>query len=174
MQRIRAHFLDSSVKISDHEKLKLERLTYLFSLRLKKRYSKEQALKKIREKYNISTATSYRDYQEMTLLFGDLDLVEQRVEVMFHRENYHFLYRKLKKEKKWEAAAKVYEKYVNTFPEIEEDEEYLELRTKKYIMKMDKALEKIVKEKLSSQPVIDLNKIDFQDVDYKKVDDAES
>lgn len=171
MQRIRAHFLDDRVEITAHEKEKLERLTFMYNLRLKGRYSKDQAMKKTRKVYGTSQATAYRDYQEMCTLFGEFEAAAEKIEVAFHRENYHFLYRKLLKENKWEAAAKVYEKYVATFPEVKEDESYLDLHTKKYVMSIDKELEKLMKKHLQNNPVVDLSAMDFEDVDFKVEDD---
>lgn len=156
---IRAHFLDPDFSLSDFEREKFERIRTLFSLRLKNKYSRQQAINRLLDDNpNISQATAYREYKMMTELYGEVEAVNRAAERLFDRENYYFLYQQLLKDRNWEAAAKVYEKYVNTFPE----EEKTPLPEHEYHLKIPASVMKIFKEKFSKSAVLDFNATDAE------------
>src|SRR5690625_7397425 len=63
IQRIQASYVDDKIKLSEFEEQMLERMKFVFSLRLKNKYSKQQAVSKLESEYKVSRATAYRDYR---------------------------------------------------------------------------------------------------------------
>jgi hypothetical protein len=70
-ERIFAHFMDESVKLTPKEEQIRERWDAAFSLLLNY-HSTEQAANIMKSKYGISRAQAYRDVQNATRLFGDI------------------------------------------------------------------------------------------------------
>lgn len=172
LQRIRAHYLDEKIKLTDEEERQLARLKFVFSLRLNNKFSRQQAVKKCQDEFNVSPATAYRDYAAATYIFGELDDVDNRGERMILREEYWFLYQQNLKDRNWAEAKKALDSYRELFDfnakdgEVEPDK----IAAHNYLMKISKQLEKVVVQQVKGG-VINLNDIDVEDVDYKEVTD---
>lgn len=153
----------------------LERMKYVFSLRLKNKYSKQQAVLKCKEEFSVSLATAYRDYAASTVLFGELDDVDNRGEKIILREEYWFLYQQLIKDRNWPEAKKVLDSYKDLFDfsdrdgEIEPDK----IAAHSYYIKMSKQLERALSKTLNDG-VINLNDMDVEDIEFKEVKDEEN
>lgn len=174
MQRIRAFHLGyEKVELTKPEQKQLDRMSFLFMVRHDKKYSKRQAIDKLINKYGVGQATAYRDYNNMTQLFGEMEEVDRRMEMVFLRENYFWLYRKLVGQMDWEAAGKMLERYEKTLPPEKKDEDYLELDYKEYKIKLPREVSKLLKQQVRQSPVIDLNNLDTEEISYKEVNDAE-
>lgn len=161
---IRAHFINPDFAISDFEKEKFNRIKTLFSLRLKNKYSRQQAINRLLEDNpSISQATAYREYQMMTELYGEIEEVNRAAERLFDRENYYFLFQQLLKDRNWEAAAKVYEKYENTFPKEDQNEvDPDKIQAHEYHLKIPPSVLKIFKKKFGDSSVLDFNATDAE------------
>lgn len=161
---IRAHFISPEFSISEFEQQKFDRIKTLFSLRLKNKYSRQQAINRLLDDNpDISQATAYREYQMMAELYGEIEAVNRSAERLFDRENYYFLYQQLLKERNWEAAAKVYEKYTNTFPPENENEiDPDRIANHEYHLKIPASVVKIFKKKFGESPVLDFNATDAE------------
>lgn len=161
---IRAHFINPDHQLTDFEAKKFERIKQLFSLRLKNKYSRQQAINRLLDDYpDISAATAYREYQMMSDLYGEIEAVNRAAERLFDRENYYFLYQQLLKDRNWEAAAKVYEKYENTFPDEKGDEiDPDRINNHIYQLKISASVQRIFKKKFDDSPVLDFNATDAE------------
>lgn len=173
-QRIQAHYIDESVKLTLFENEMLRRMKFVFSLRLKNKYSKQQAVKKCQDEFGVSLATAYRDYAASSLLFGELDEVDNRGERMILREEYWFLYQQCIKERNWDGAKKALDSYKELFDfsdrdgEIEPDK----IAAHEYHIKISKADQLIIRKTLQSG-VVDLNDINVEDADFEVLKDEE-
>lgn len=174
-QRIRAHYLDEKITLTDFEQKKLERMKYIFSLRLKNKYSKQQAINKCSSEYDVSMATAYRDYSLAMAMFGELDEVDNRGERIFLREEYLFLYQQLIKDRNWPEAKKVLDSYRELFDFTDRDGEIEpdKIAAHSYYMKISKKLENALINTIAGG-VINLNDIDVEDIDFKEVKDEEN
>lgn len=172
LQRIRAHYVDESLTLTAHEEDMLKRLKFVFALRLNNKYSRQQAVKKCQEEFDVSAATAYRDYAAATYVFGELDDVDNRGERMILREEYWFLYQQNIKDRNWAEAKKALDSYRELFDfsskegEIEPDK----IAAHNYIIKMSKQLEKALLKTVEGGS-IDLNNMDVEDVPYEEVKD---
>src|SRR5690606_3273537 len=141
-QRIQAHYVDESIELSQLETEMLQRMKFVFSLRLKNVFSKQQAIQKCIDEFNVSRATAYRDYAAASLLFGELDDVDNRGERMILRERYWFLHQQNMKDRNWAEAKKALDSYRELFDfsdksgEIEPDK----IAAHNYYMKISKQL----------------------------------
>lgn len=170
-QRLRAHYLDpDNNEISDAEKVRLERVVLMCSLRMRNKYSKQQVLKKIVDDYNVSPATAYRDYTMMSNLFGEIDEVNTVAEMMFVREEYMFLYQQLIKDRDWKEARAVLDKYKETLPNISENEvDPKKIEAHEFHLKMDRQLQKAMSAALESGG-FDFGQAKFQDIEFEVVE----
>lgn len=175
LQRIRAHYLDDKIQLSELEEDQLKRLKFVFSLRLNNKYSRQQAVKKCQDEFNVSAATAYRDYAAATYIFGELDDVDNRGERMVLREEYWFLYQQNLKERNWAEAKKALDSYRELFDFSDRDGEMEpdKIAAHNYYMKISKQLEKAILKTVDGG-VINLNDVDVEDVDYKEVTDEGS
>lgn len=170
-QRLRAHYLEpESNPISDAEKVRLERVVLMCSLRMRNKYSKQQVLKKIVDDYDVSQATAYRDYTMMSNLFGEIDEVNTVAEMMFVREEYMFLYQQLIKDRDWNNARAVLDKYKETLPNISENEvDPKKIEAHEFHLKLDRQLQKLMSDALIGGG-FDFAKAKFQDIDFEVIE----
>lgn len=170
-QRLRAHYLEpENNPISDAEKVRLERVVLMCSLRMRNKYSKQQVLKKIVDDYDVSQATAYRDYTMMSNLFGEIDEVNTVAEMMFVREEYMFLYQQLIKDRDWNNARAVLDKYKETLPNISENEvDPKKIEAHEFHLKLDRQLQKLMSDALIGGGV-DFAKAKFQDIDFEVIE----
>ncbi|VDH16867.1 Uncharacterised protein [Algoriella xinjiangensis] len=170
-QRLRAHYLEpESNPISDAEKARLERVVLMCSLRMRNKYSKQQVLKKIVDDYDVSQATAYRDYTMMSNLFGEIDEVNTVAEMMFVREEYMFLYQQLIKDRDWNNARAVLDKYKETLPNINENEvDPKKIEAHEFHLKLDRQLQKLMSDALIGGG-FDFAKAKFQDIDFEVIE----
>lgn len=174
-QRIQAHFLDDKIVLTAKEQELYHRMKFIFSLRLRNKYSKQQAVTKTIEEFGVSPATAYRDYAAACALYGDIDDVDTRGEKMVLREERWFLYQNAIKERNWEAANKILDSYERLFDftdrsgDIEPDK----IAAHTYHMKISKKMEKIILSKLE-KGVIDLNNVGVEDIDFEEVKDDQT
>lgn len=169
-QRIQAHFLDDKIVLTDKENELYARMKFVFALRLRNKYSKQQAVNKTVEEFGVSPATAYRDYAAACALYGDLDDVDQRGEKMVLREERWFLYQNAIKERNWEAANKILDSYERLFDFTDKsgDIEPDKIASHIYHMKISKKLEKAVLKKLE-KGVVDLNEVGVEDIDFEEL-----
>lgn len=171
--RIKAHYIDESIKLTDFENEFLNRMKFIFSLRLKNKYSRQQAVNKCVDEFGVSLATAYRDYGAASILFGELDEVDARGEKMVLREEYWFLYQQNIKARDWAEAKKTLDSYRELFDftdrsgEVDPDK----IAAHNYYIKISKRLEKIITDKVSDA-VIDLNDLGVEDIDFEDVSDV--
>lgn len=172
LQRIKAHYLDETFQLSEFEKELLERLRFVFTLRLKNKFSRKQAVDKLVEEYKISQATAQRDYNSANELFGDLDVVDAKAEKLVLREEYWFLYQKLLTEGKWEAAEKVLNSYEKLIPKEKLNEyEIDKISAHIYNIKMSKKGEKAFL-KMAESGVADFNDFTVEDTEFEILPDV--
>lgn len=169
-QRLRAHYLDPDKNpITDAEKKRYDRVLLLFTLR-RNRYSKQSAIKKIMDDYDISQATAYRDYSMMASLYGEVDEVNAVTEMMFIREEYMFLYKRLCEDGDYKEARAVLDKYRETLPPVDENEvDINKIAAHEFHIKMDRQLQKLMKEQLVSGGGMDFSEFNIQDVEFEEI-----
>lgn len=175
-QKIRAHYLDDKVMLTDFESKKLERMKYIFSLRLKNKFSKQQAIQKCEDEFEVSKATAYRDYAMASVMFGELDEVDTKGEKLILREEYWFLYQQLLKDRNWSEAKRVLDSYKELFDFTDKDGkiEPDKIAAHEYHIKVSKENALIIKNSLQGG-VIDLNNINVDDVEFDYLEkDAET
>lgn len=170
-QRLRAAFLDpDNNPISDVEQTRLDRVVLLFTLRFRNKYSKHQAISKIINQYTVSQATAYRDYTMMTNLFGELDEVNHAAEMMFVREEYMFLYRKMIEDRDWTGAKQLLDKYKETIPVVDENEvDKDKLSAHEFHLTLDRQLKKMMKDQLINEGGMDFAKYPIEDIEFVEV-----
>lgn len=168
-QRIRAHYLDDKIVLTEFEEKKLERMKYIFSLRLKNKFSKQQAITKCEEEFGVSKATAYRDYAMSSTMFGELDEVNTKGERLILREEYWFLYQQLVKERNWPEAKRVLDSYKELFDFTDKDGvvEPDKIAAHEYHIKISKASAELIKNALDG-PVIDLNNFGVEDAEIER------
>lgn len=175
-QRLRAHYISPDENpISEKEKEQLTRALLLFTLRTRNKFSRQQSIKKVIDQFDVSQATAYRDYQMMSAIFGELNEIDSRVEKVFVREEYWFLYQQLRNERDFVNAAKVLKLYDNTLPPVADENELDKdkIAAHEYHIKIDRDMANAMKSHLTANGVIDLNSIDVTDVDYKILEEDE-
>ena len=178
LQRVRASFLDESISLTPKEIDTKEKCRFIFTLRLKNKYSRSQAIEMfIREfstpEVSVSQATAYRLYNKAMFIYGELDETDARAERMILREHYFNLYQMALKDKEIELAKKILDSYRELF-DFNIDENELDpgkLKAHEYHIKVDRQTLKLMKEQLSKGSV-DFNKYpNIEDVDFKDVTD---
>lgn len=178
LQRIRASFLDESVSLTPKEEDTKEKCRYLFTLRLKNKYSRSQAIEMFIRDFStqekkVSTATAYRLYNKAMFIYGELDETDARAERMILREHYFNLYQLALKDKEIELAKKILDSYRELF-DFDIDDNELDpgkLKAHEYHIKVPRYLQKIMKEELSKGSV-NFNKYpNIEDISYKEVED---
>jgi uncharacterized protein (DUF3084 family) len=177
-QRLRASFLDDSISLTPKEKDTKEKCRYIFTLRLKNKYSRSQAIEMFIKEFStlensVSQATAYRIYNKATIIYGEIDETDARAEKIILREHYFNLYQMALKDKEIELAKKILDSYRELF-DFNIDENELDpgkLKAHEYHIKVDRQTLKLMKEQLSKGSV-DFNKYpNIEDVEYKEVTD---
>lgn len=171
-QRIQASYVDDKIKLSEFEEQMLERMKFVFSLRLKNKYSKQQAVSKLESEYKVSRATAYRDYASASMLFGEIDDVDARGEKMVLREQYWYLYQQNIKERNWQEAKRALDSYreLFDFSDTSGDVDPDKIAKHVYNIKVSKKVEKALLNTLKDG-VIDLNSFNpnAEDIDFEEV-----
>lgn len=170
-QRLRAHYLEpENNPITPAEKVRLERVVLMCTLRMRNKYSKHQAINKIMSDYGVSQPTAYRDYTMMSNLFGEIDEVNSAAEMMFVREEYMFLYQQFIKDRDWSGAKSVLDKYRETLPAIDENEvDKHKLEAHEFHLKLDRQLQKAMKKALVNDGGIDFSQVQVQDIEFEVI-----
>lgn len=170
LQQIKASYLDDNFKLSEEALKKKERLRHIFSLRLKNKYSRHQAVELIQKEYGVAQSTAYRDYNWAMQLFGDLDKTDKNAERMIVADAYWQLYQMALKERNIEQARKALDSYKSLF-NFGEDDVVIDpnkIQAHEYHIHLSREGNKILRETLS-KGVIDLNSYGVEDVEHEDV-----
>jgi hypothetical protein len=180
LQRIRASFLDDTISLTPKEEDTKEKCRYVFTLRLKNKYSRSQAIEMLTKEYaqsenKVSVATAYRIYNKAMFIYGELDDTDARAERMILREHYFNLYQLALKDKEIELAKKILDSYRELFNfDIDDNElDPGKLKAHEYHIKIPRDVIKQMREQLKTG-VVDFNSYpDVEDIDFKEVKDGE-
>ena len=179
LQRIRASFLDDTISLTPKEIDIKEKCRYVFTLRLKNKYSRSQAIEMLMKEYaqsedKVSIATAYRIYNKAMFIYGELDNTDTRAERTILRENYYNLYQLALKEKKVELAKKILDSYRELFDfDVETSElEAGKLKPNEYKISVNKVVTKMVRDTLQNG-IVDFNAYPAEDVEYTEIQDGE-
>lgn len=169
LQKIKAAYLDDSVKLTDSEEKLLEQLRYIFSLRLKNKFTKQQAIEKFMSEYGVSRATAYRYYSKSIFLFGELDEIDIKAEKLVVAEQYWFLYQMQLRDRNWDAAKKTMDSYAALFDfsKSEMDVDPDKIKANNYRISISRAFYAYMKEK-SAQGVVDMN-MNAEDIEFEEL-----
>ncbi len=172
-QRIKAARLDPDFKLTDEEQQRYDRLYYIYSLRLKNKYSKHQSVTIAKKELKISQATAYRDYDLAMQIFGDLDTADKNAERNILGEAYWNLYQLAYKDKNIEQARKCLDSYKSLFNfddnEVEIDPN--KIQAHEYHIHLSREGNKVLRQTLS-KGVVDFNSYrPTEDIEYEEVKD---
>ena len=170
-QKLRAHYLNpESHPISETEQDQLDRAVFMFSHRIKHKYSKQDVLELVQRKFNISERTAYRDYKLMEALFNDPEKIDMQIEKLFIRESFYDLYKKLYKQGRYEKAGRMLEKYEATFPKDDNRLDPEKFMKHVYNISMPREWNKPMKSQIDKNGVFDFNNLDVEDIPFETVD----
>jgi hypothetical protein len=181
LQKIRASFLDDTIALSPKEEDTKNKCRYIFTLRLKNKYSRSQAIEMFVKEYStdkkkVSLATAYRIYNKATFIYGELDETDARAERMILREHYFNLYQLALKDKEIELAKKILDSYKELF-DFNVDETDIDrgkLKAHEYVIKVPRDVRKILRDQILNKGVVDFNSYpNIEDVYFKEVNDGE-
>jgi len=168
LQKIKAAYIDDSVKLTESEEKLLEQLRYIFSLRLKNKFDKQQAIEKFMSEYGVSRATAYRYYSKSILLFGELDEIDRKAEKLVVAEQYWFIYQMQLRDRNWEAAKKTMDSYAALFDfsksDIDVDPD--KIKANKYRISISRDFYAYMKKK-SAKGVVDMN-MKIEDIEFEE------
>lgn len=173
-QQIKASYLEDDFELSPLAAEKKTRLIHIFSLRLKNKYSRHQAVELIQKEYKVSQATAYRDYNWAMQLFGDLDKTDKNAERMILADAYWQLYQMALKERNIEQARKALDSYKSLF-NFGADEEVIDpnkIQAHEYHIHLSREGTKILRETLATG-VVDFNDVGVVDVEHEELKDDE-
>lgn len=182
LQRIRASFLDDSISLTPKEEDTKEKCRYIFTLRLKNKYSRSQAIEMFIRDFStqekkVSPATAYRLYNKAMFIYGELDDTDARAERMILREHYFNLYQLALKDKEIELAKKILDSYRELF-DFDIDDNELDpgkLKAHIYHIKVPREDRKNIRKELNEKGVLDFNLIsNIKDIEHIEVDDGKN
>jgi hypothetical protein len=173
LDKLKAYYLnenDDRIVLTERDKSQLEKAQFVFALRLRNKYSKAQALKKLQDEYSeIGERAAYKIYNLSMELFGDMDKVHKAAERMVLAENYWTLYQLSLKKGDLNAANRALENYERV-TEVNSDENVFNvelLKDRAYEIKLSRDAAKTFKRVLDDSGVIDLNSV--EDVNYEDI-----
>lgn len=180
LQRIRASFLDESIALTPKEEDTKEKCRYVFTLRLKSKYSRSQAIEMFVKEYSVgdnkmSPATAYRIYNKAMFIYGELDETDARAERMILREHYFNLYQLALKDKEIELAKKILDSYRELFNfDIDDNElDPGKLKAHEYYIKVPRDVIKGLRKDIKTG-ILDYNSdSNIEDIDFKEVGNEE-
>lgn len=181
LQKIRASFLDDTIALTPKEEDTKKKCRYIFTLRLKNKYSRSQAIEMFIKEYStenkkVSLATAYRLYNKAMFIYGELDDTDARAERMILREHYFNLYQLALKDKEIELAKKILDSYKELF-DFNVDETDIDpgkLKAHEYHIKVPRDIRKIVRDQILNKGISNYNSYpNIEDIDFKEVDDGE-
>lgn len=178
LQKIRASFLDDTIDLTDKEEDTREKVRYIFTLRLKKKLSRSQAIEMFIKEYSteekpVSQATAYRIYNKAQFIYGEIDDTDARAERMVLREHYFNLYQLALRDKEYEEARRCLDSYKELFDFESQDSEIDpgKLKAHEYHIKVSREVQKQMKKQLDDIGVVDFNSYpDIQDIEYTEVE----
>jgi hypothetical protein len=172
LQKIRASFLDDSIDLTTTEMDTREKCRYLFTLRLKNKYSRSQAIEMLMKEFEVSQATAYRLYNKMTFIYGELDDTDARAERMVLREHYFNLYQMALQDKEIELAKKILDSYRELFDFNVDDTDIDpgKMKAHEYHIKTPRDVQKELRKQLDNKGVLDFNSYPgIEDIAYTEV-----
>lgn len=169
LNKLKAAYLDDKVKLTAFEEKLLEQLKYIFSLRLKNKYTKGQAIDKFMTEYGVSRATAYRYYSKSVYLFGELEDINLKAEKIFLAEQYWFLYQMQVRDRAWDDARKALDSYKDLFDFSNStlDADIDKLKASNYRLVIPKEFLAYMKER-SSKGVVNMN-MTAEDIGYEEL-----
>jgi len=173
LQRIKDSYFDEETErsLTVYEKDLSERLRYLYSKRLRDKYSKEQTLELYMKEYKVSRSTAYRHYDLSMQLHGEIDEVNLKAEKNIIRANYYFLYQKAVRNDDLELARRCMDSYCELFDfskdgsEIDIDK----IRANEYQISIDKLSKKLFSKQFDGG-VVNMN-LSAEDIDFEEMED---
>lgn len=169
-QRIRASYLEENIQLTEYEEKLAEQLKFIYTHRLKNKFSKQQVIDKIISVYQLSKATAYRRYDMSMQLFGEIDEVNVRAEKIILAEQYWHLYQMNLRERNWDAAKKALDSYKELFDfsKSEETMDFDKIKANNYHISLDRLSKSYFKKQISSG-VFDFN-MNAEDIDFEKIE----
>ena len=159
LERIKASFLDDNVILSPKDSDIKERCTFIFNLRLKQKYSREQAIQFFLKQYDCSYSTANRMYNKSMVIFGELDFVHVRAERHILSEQYWHLYQMAMRDKDLDIAGKMLDRY-GKLREVEKMESEMDdgkMKAHNYDIKFPRQIVKALNKALTDTGVLDFN-----------------
>ena len=173
MERVKASFLDPTVKLTPKDEETKERCTFIFNLRLQKKYSREQAVNFFEKQYECSYSTANRIYNKAMLIFGEIDFVYVKAERHILSEQYWHLYQLALRDNDIETAGRMLDRY-GKLRDVEKAESELndgKMKANVYNIKFPREIVKALKKAINDDGVMDFNKYpDIEDAEFEPVD----
>lgn len=171
LQKIKASFLDDTQELTPKQLEVKERIRFAFTLRLKNRYSPNQAVELLHKEYGCSQATAYRLYNKAMYVFGEIDQTDLKAEKKIIQEHKWNLYQLALKDRNVELANKILEEYHKMFDFSEKEAgEEGKLKAHQYNVVINKATKKIIDTQLGNTGGLDFNSFpDIEDITFKEV-----
>lgn len=172
LERIKASFLDSNVALTRKDEETKERCTFVFNLRLKQKYSREQAVNFFERHYDCSYSTANRIYNKAMLIFGELDIVHVRAERHILSEQYWSLYQLALRDSDLDLAGKMLDRYgkLRDVEKVESELDDGKLKSHIYDIKFPREIVKALKKSIRESGVLDFNEYPgVEDVPFETV-----
>ena len=175
-ERIKASFLSDDVVLTPEDQVIKERCIFMFNLRLKKKYSRSQAIVFFEKEYDVSYSTANRIYNKAMLFFGELDFVHIRAERHILSEQYWQLYQKALRNEDIDQAGKMLERY-GKLRDVEKSESELDFgkaKSNSYNIKIPRDIIKALRTAINENGVLDFNQYpEAEEVPYTELIDGE-
>ena len=171
IERIKASFLDDKIELSKLDSQTKERCIFIFNLRLKKKYSKDQALTFFEREYDVGYTTAYRIYNKAMMIFGELDYVFVRAERHILSEQYWELYQRALRKDDLEVAGKMLDRF-GKLRDVEKTESELEdgeMKANVYNITIPRKIVKTINKIIKEKGVLDFNDYPAEDIPHEVV-----
>lgn len=174
LQKIKASFLDEEIQLTSKQEEVKQQIRFAFTLRLKNKYSPNQAVEMLQKEYGVSQATAYRLYRKAMYVFGEIDDTDLKAEKRVILEHKWNLYQLALKDRNVELANKILAEYYTMFDFSEKDEvDQGKLKAHQYNIVIDRDIKKVLR-KQYTKGVVDFNSYpEVEDIEFKEVSDGE-
>lgn len=172
LDAIIASYLDEKYELSEFQKEMKKRIKTAFSLLLNWR-SRDQAAQIIKDEFDVSTATAYRDISRALIVYGDINQAEKDGWRFVIMEYNHKLLQLATKEKNLTEMGRALDRMIK-LAQLDKEETILNLE-KIANMQIEIAIDKATQKKfddMGSGGVVDFNNWqDTEDADFEEVEE---
>jgi len=173
--KIQASFFDDKIELSQYQKDLKKRWMTAFSL-LRTMLSFQQVSKRLMDEFGVSQATAYRDIDNATALFGNINQVNTDGVKVILREAYWRVYQQALKSGDLDMQIKALNAYKELFDWGDDDDKKAmadKIQAHEYKLTIPREIMKDFKKMLGTG-VVDFNNFGVEDAEYEDMTNEET